>query len=51
VREKPGSIYLEIAKVYPGETYQQLEKITGWYKIELEDGRQGWISTKYASEQ
>jgi cell division ATPase FtsA len=51
VREKPGTIYLEIAKVYSGETYPQLEKTTGWYKIELKDGRQGWISTKYASEQ
>lgn len=49
VREKPGTIYPEITKVYPGESYPLLEESAGWYKIELEDGRQGWVSVLYAS--
>jgi len=51
VREGPGTTYDEITKVYPGETYPLLEESAGWYKIELEDGREGWVSGDYASKQ
>lgn len=50
VRGGPGTAYPEITKVYPGESYPQLEEFKGWYKIELKDGRQGWISAKYTLE-
>ncbi len=39
----------EVAKVNPKETYPYLESNdTGWIKIELADGKSGWISGKYA---
>ena len=50
VRSSPtSSENNEIAKVYPGETYAFLEvNDTGWYKIKLSDGQEGWISGQYA---
>ncbi|MFH1462506.1 MAG: type IV pilus assembly protein PilM [bacterium] len=47
VREGPGTNYSEIAKVYPGESYPQLEEFEGWYRIELEEGKEGWVFGKY----
>lgn len=39
----------EIAKVSPGETYSFIESNeSGWYKISLTDGSDGWISGRYA---
>ena len=49
VREKPGTVYPEIAKVYPTESYPLLEETPGWYKIELDDRGEGWVFAKYAS--
>lgn len=40
----------EVAQVKPGETYELLEEVTGWYKIKLSDG-EGWVSSQYASKQ
>lgn len=51
VREGPGKAYPEITKVFPGESYPLLEEAKEWYKIELEVGKEGWISAKYASKQ
>jgi SH3 domain-containing protein/PEGA domain-containing protein len=50
VREKASTASDNIiTKVNPGEKYKYLDsnKI-GWYQIELEDGQEGWISSKYA---
>lgn len=41
-----GSI---ISKVYPGETYEFLDEQNSWFKIKLADGKEGWISSQYAS--
>ncbi len=49
VREGPGTEYPEMTKVYPGESYPQLTESAEWYKIELEGGREGWISANYAT--
>lgn len=38
----------EVAKVNPGEEYKLLDEQNGWYQIELEDGKEGWISGTYA---
>ncbi|MCL5411275.1 MAG: SH3 domain-containing protein [Patescibacteria group bacterium] len=38
-----------ITKVNPGEIYELLEEKTGWYKIKLSDGKEGWISSQYAT--
>lgn len=49
VRKGPSTAEAEIAKVNPGETYTLLEEKSGWYKISLADGTEGWISSSYAS--
>lgn len=53
VRSEPstaGGDTTVIVKVYPGETYKLVdENDNGWYKIEYETGKQGWISGQYAT--
>jgi hypothetical protein len=47
VRETPGG--KEIARIKAGESFLFLEKDeSGWYKIEYEQDKQGWISSVYA---
>lgn len=50
VRSEPNSSSgKELTKIYPKETYKFLESTdSGWYKIKLDDGQEGWISGKYA---
>lgn len=48
VRSKPGFGGVEVAKVNPGEEYSVLEENAGWYRIKLDDGKEGWISGQYA---
>lgn len=48
VRSEAGS-GTEITKVKPGEKYTITEEKEGWYKIDLGQGKGGWISTKYAA--
>lgn len=49
VREGSSTGDSELAKVEPGETYPYLEEEeNGWYKIEYEEGKEGWISSTYA---
>ena len=48
VREEPTTAATEAAKINPGETYSFLDEESGWYQIEYEKGKQGWISGKYA---
>jgi uncharacterized protein YgiM (DUF1202 family) len=38
-----------IKKINPGDKYPFIEaNEAGWYKIEYEEGKEGWISGKYA---
>lgn len=48
VREASSSASKEIARVNPNESYDLLEEITDWYKIDLGSNKTGWISSKYA---
>jgi len=49
VRQEGNSTATEITKVNPGEKYTYLEaNDSGWYKITLTNGDEGWISSKYA---
>lgn len=48
VRDKNSNSGLEIARVKPGETYVLLEEQTDWDKIDLGNGKTGWISATYA---
>jgi hypothetical protein len=51
VRETPSTAAAEISRVETGETYPLVEEQTGWYKIKLTDGTEGWVSASYASKQ
>ncbi len=51
VRSEPsigGGTATVVTKVYPGEVYPFIEKSEDgvWYKIEYEEGKQGWVSGK-----
>lgn len=47
VRSKPSTSGEELAKVNSGETFPYLEEENGWYKIEYEEGKEGWVSGVY----
>lgn len=48
VRELNSNVSKEITKVKPGESYVLLDEKDGWYKIDVGNGKSGWISTTYA---
>lgn len=49
VREKPSTQDSEeLTKVDHGEKFSLLDTQEGWYQIEYEPGKEGWISGKYA---
>ncbi len=47
VRFEPTLGASEAAKVDTGEMFEVLEEKAGWYKIEYEKGKLGWISSNY----
>ncbi|MDP3735710.1 MAG: type II secretion system F family protein [bacterium] len=47
VRDAPAASATLIDQVNPGETYPYLEISEDWYRIELSDGRIGWVSGRY----
>lgn len=49
VRLEPSLSATEVAKVNPGDSFPLLDEQTGWFKIKLPDGKEGWISNQYAS--
>ncbi len=51
VRSSSSASTSEVGRVTPGETYDVLEEETGWYKIKLTDGTEGWINSQYAQKQ
>lgn len=50
VRNQASSLADEVGRVQPGERYVLVleDEKTGWYKIEYEEGKEGWISNQYA---
>jgi len=50
VRSKPSTDSQEVARVVSGNLYSLIEEDseTGWYKIEYEKGKQGWVSNEYS---
>lgn len=48
VRVEPSVSASESAKVNPGETFDFIEEQEGWYKIEYEKGKAGWVYSQYA---
>lgn len=47
VRESNNGSSKELAKVKPGEQYELIEEKADWIKIKLNDGTNGWVSSKY----
>ncbi|RLC35641.1 hypothetical protein DRH14_00320 [Candidatus Shapirobacteria bacterium] len=48
VRQGPASSFTEIAKVDVGKEYELIEEKDEWFQINFENGKVGWISSKYA---
>lgn len=43
-----GSI---LEQVNPGDSFELVSEVSGWYEIKLSSGETGWISSQYASKQ
>ena len=50
VRATPSASAEVLAELKPGEKYRYLEtdSATGWFKIEYEKGKEGWVSNQYS---
>lgn len=48
VRSEPSTSASEAAKVNPGDSFTLLDEQDGWYKIEYEKGKNGWIASRFA---
>lgn len=48
VREEASTASDELTKVDHGETFPLVDSDSGWYQIEYETDKNGWISGKYA---
>lgn len=50
VREEPTTQSEEVGRVEPGEKYVFIEEDeeSGWFKIEYEEGEEGWVSNTYS---
>lgn len=50
VRGEPSTSGAELGQVEPGKTYKYVDTdtATGWFKIEYEAGKEGWVSNDYA---
>ncbi|MFH1602078.1 MAG: SH3 domain-containing protein [Candidatus Shapirobacteria bacterium] len=49
VRDKASTVGKEVGRVDPDDEYEILDEDNGWYKIEYEQGEEGWISGQYAT--
>ncbi len=47
VREASSGASKEVARVVPGKSYPLIDENTDWYKIDLGEGKNGWISASY----
>jgi uncharacterized protein YgiM (DUF1202 family) len=48
VRDEPTLAGSESARVNPGQQFELIDEQTGWYKIKIDNIKQGWISSQYA---
>lgn len=51
VRDGPDTSYSEIGQVNVGDTLEVFEESEGWYQIEYEEGKYGWVSGNYVTVQ
>lgn len=48
VRSNPSLKAAEITRIASNESLDLLEELPGWYKVKLENGQEGYISSSYA---
>lgn len=48
VREDATVGSTEIGRVAPGDVLPLVDELSGWYKIQMPNGTEGWISSQYA---
>ncbi len=48
VRQEANITSAEIGRVLPSDELLLIEEVNDWFKIRLEDGQEGWISTSFA---
>ena len=50
VRQEPTTQSVELGQVVPGKEYTLLttDEKSGWFKIEYEEGKEGWVTNQYA---
>ncbi len=48
VRTEPSTSATEAARVNPGEKYHFFSEKSGWYEIEYQAAKKGWVSGQYA---
>ncbi|OGH21341.1 MAG: hypothetical protein A2958_00885 [Candidatus Levybacteria bacterium RIFCSPLOWO2_01_FULL_38_13] len=51
VREDSSLLSAEIDRVNPRQTFELIEEREGWFKIKLESGKTGWVSSQYAEKE
>ncbi|MBI2334218.1 PEGA domain-containing protein [Candidatus Daviesbacteria bacterium] len=47
VRDKPSLAGKEISQVKPGDTLILLEELSGWFRVRLSNGSEGYVSSSY----
>lgn len=47
MRSGPGTEYSIVHVLWQGNVVKVIGQTTGWYKIQLSDGRTGWVSSTY----
>lgn len=48
VRNGPKTTASEVGQIKPGEQFPLLDEQEGWYKINYAQGKEGWVSGRYA---
>lgn len=51
VRNKPNLSGAEIGRVSSGDSVTQLEELSGWFKVRLENDTEGYVSSQYVQKQ
>lgn len=49
VRSQPNTSAQEVGKLNPGQSAKVIEEKDGWYQIEYEPGKNGWVSSNYVT--
>lgn len=51
VRENNSITSSEVTTVKPGEKFDLVSELDGWYEIKLTEGKTGWVSSEYATKE